>query len=92
MKLHEENPLAASSLNKLLKVLAQVLDAAVEDGYLETNPARGKSVRVKEARPRRTWLEPDEVRCLLDAAGTHRALLATMILAGLRVSEACGLR
>lgn len=34
----------------------------------------------------------DEARALLGAAGEHRALLATMMLAGLRVSEACALR
>ena len=33
-----------------------------------------------------------EVRGLLDAAGDDRALLATMVLGGLRVSELCALR
>jgi integrase len=32
------------------------------------------------------------VQTLLAAAATHRALLATMIFAGLRVGELCGLR
>lgn len=48
--------------------------------------------RLKAAKPRRTWLELDEVRSLLSAAGTHRALLATMILSGLRIGELCALR
>ena len=34
----------------------------------------------------------DELQALLAAAGNNRALLATMALAGLRVSEACALR
>jgi integrase len=34
----------------------------------------------------------EEVRALLDAAGTRRALLATMILGGLRVGEVIALR
>jgi integrase len=34
----------------------------------------------------------DEVRAILDAAGEHRALLATMLLGGLRVGELCALR
>ena len=37
-------------------------------------------------------MEPDEVAALLDTAGENRALLATMILAGLRVGELCSLR
>jgi integrase len=63
-----------------------------ELGYTDTNPARGRKRRLKAAKPRRTWLEVDELRALLDAAGGHRALIATMALGGLRVSEACQLR
>jgi integrase len=81
-----------ASPNKTLKVLAQVLDDAIEYGYIETNPARGRKRRLKAAKPRRTWLEVDEVRALLEAAGDSRALLATMILGGLRVGELCSLR
>ncbi len=87
-----ERPLSNGSINKTIAVLARVLDQAAEYGWIESNPARGKRRRLKAEKPRRTWLELDEVRALLDAAGEHRPLLATMILAGLRVSEACGLR
>jgi integrase len=87
-----DRPLSNSSINKTLKVFAQVLDDAVEYGHLESNPARGRKRRLKAAKPRRTWLELDEVRALLDAGGKSRALLATMILAGLRVGELCSLR
>jgi integrase len=85
-------PLNNASINKCLKVLAQVLDDAVEFDYIETNVARGKRRRLKAGQPKRTWLELVEVRALLDAAGVHRALLATMTLAGLRVGELCQLR
>jgi integrase len=84
--------LSNGSINKTLKVLAQVLDDAVEYGYLESNPARGRKRRLKASKPRRTWLELDEVRALLEAANGDRALLATMILAGLRVGELTSLR
>lgn len=84
--------LAASSINKTLKVLAQVLDDAVEDGFLDENPARGKRRRLKAPKPRRTWLEADDVALLIEAAGEHRAPIATMVLGGLRVSEMTGLR
>ena len=85
-------PLGNASINKTLKTLAQVLDDAIEFGYLDSNPARGKRRRLKTTRPRRTWLEIHEVQAVLAEAGDHRALLATMILAGLRVGELCALR
>jgi integrase len=85
-------PLSNASVNKTLKTLAQVLDDAVEFEWLGSNPARGKRRRLKASRPRRTWLELHEVQALLAGGGKHRALLATMILAGLRVGELSALR
>jgi integrase len=85
-------PLSNTSINRTLRVLAQVLDDAIEYGHINVNPARGRKRRLKASRPRRIWLELDEVRSPLDAAGRHRALIATLILAGLRVSELCELR
>lgn len=84
--------LSNASINKTLRVLAQILDEAVEEGWVEQNVARGKRRRLKADRPRRTWLELHEVQALLAAAGKYRALIATMILAGLRVGELCSLR
>ena len=74
-------------------MLAQVLDVAAEHGWVTVaNPARGKRRRLRSERPRRTWLELHELRALLDAAGDHRALLATMAMGGLRVGELVELR
>jgi integrase len=87
-----ERPLSNASVNKTLAVFAMVLDQAVEYRWITTNPARGKRRRLKAEKPRRTWLELDELRDLLDSAANHRALLACMALAGLRVSELCALR
>lgn len=84
--------LGNEAINRTLKTLAMVLDDAIDFGYVETNAARGRKRRLTASKPRRTWLEVDELRVLLDAAEDHRALLATMALAGLRVSEACALR
>jgi integrase len=86
-----ERGLSNGSINKTIAILGAVLDAAVEYGHVASNPARGKRRRLKAAKPRRTWLELDEVRALLAAAGEHRALLATMTLAGLRVGEVVAL-
>lgn len=71
---------------------AQVLDDAIEFGYVEANAARGKRRRLKASKPKRTWLELQEVQALLSAAGKHRALIAAMVLAGLRVGELTALR
>lgn len=83
--------LSNRTLNGTLRVLAQILDVAVRDGLLASNPARDRSTRAKAGRPARTWLEISQLRALLDAAGDHRALLGVMGLAGLRVSEATAL-
>jgi len=76
----------------------------VEYGHLTANPARGRRRRAKAERPRRTWLEPDQVAPLLQAAGEldaearsddlrhRRALLSTLVLAGLRIGELIDLR
>ena len=81
------------SINATIQVLGSVLDSAIEHGYIVgANPARGKRRRLRADKPRRTWLEIHELRALLDASGDHRALIATMALAGLRVGEVTGLR
>jgi integrase len=97
-KLHARG-LSPRSVNMALDVLAQVLDDAVEYGLLDANPARGRRRRMKVAKSRRTFLEQDQVVDLLDVAGEwerelpahqqygRRALLATLCLAGPRISE-----
>jgi integrase len=61
-------PLGPASLRKLMDGLGAIFDDAVEDGHVERNPARGKRMRVHVPKPRRTFLEMDELACLLDAA------------------------
>lgn len=91
--------LSPRSVNMVLDLLAQVLDDAVEYGFLDANPARGRRRRMKVAKSSRTFLEPDMVVDLLDAAGDwerelpehqrygRRAFLATLCLSGPRISE-----
>lgn len=97
-------PLSNGSINKTIRLLAVVLEQAVEYGYLERNPARGRKRLLKEDKPTRSYLQPDQVAALLSAAGKidadaregdtrrRRPLLATLTLAGLRISEALDLR
>jgi integrase len=92
--------LSPSSVNMVLGVLGQALDLAVDHGLLVANPSRGSGCKAKAAKPRRTFLEADMVRDLLDAAGEweadvpahqrygRRALLALLCLAGPRIGEA----
>lgn len=61
-------PLAPTSIKKLIDLLAMVLGNAVEDGLIPANPARGRRMRIEVPRPRRPFLELDELADLLDAA------------------------
>jgi integrase len=98
--------LSATSINKTITRLAQILEVAVERELIARNPARGKRRRLKERKPQRTWLDRvEQITALLDAAGEldaearvdrralpRRVLLMTLALAGLRIGEALALR
>jgi integrase len=100
-----EAKLSASSINKTITRLAQILELAVEYGYLDRNPAAGRRRHLKVDRPQRSYLDTsDQIAALLDAAGTidrqtrsdrpvaRRAMLATLVFAGLRIGELLALR
>src|SRR5829696_2192366 len=57
------------------RLLAQILEAAVDYGYLDRNPASGRRRRLKTDAPRRYFLDAEQVRALLDAAGTGHSSL-----------------
>ena len=88
-----EGKLGAAQVNKTLKVVAQIMDLALEYEVIDrANPARGRRRRVKVTPPKRTWVEPEQVPSLIDGASScMRPVIATLIGAGLRVSEACAL-
>ncbi len=70
-------PLGLSSLKKLITTLAAILDEAIEDEKIERNPARGRRMQISVAKPRRTFLEADELAILTDAAAIQdRPLVA----------------
>jgi integrase len=98
-----EGRLSPSSINKMLTTLAAILEVAVEYGYIDRNPARGRRRRLRTARPRRTYLDQaDHIAALLAAGGRldtegrsypwRRALLATLVFSGVRIGEALDLR
>jgi integrase len=88
-----ERPLSNRTINKTLTRLGQILDTAVRYDLIDYNPVKTKVEKLKEAEPKRTRLTGEQVQALLRAAGPHRTLLATAIMAGgLRISELTNLR
>lgn len=98
--------LCASTINKTLTRLAQILEDAVEYEHISRNPAKGRRRRLKAPRNTRTYLDRAEhITALLDAADeldklarvdrrhiARRAIVATLVFGGLRISELCDLR
>lgn len=96
--------LSANSVNKTLTALAAILEMAVEYELIDRNPAKGRRRRLAATRPNRPWLDrAEQIIALLDGAGRldreaqlrpgqRRALLATLVFAGLRLGEALSLR
>ncbi|GEM_PF-3094896 len=79
--------------NMALARLKTIFRLAEEEGLIADNPAR----LVRSLREPRAAIDPftrQETQSLIDAAapGTERAFLTTLLLAGLRPSEALGLR
>ena len=101
-------PLSNTSINAMITLLGQILQQAVDYELIARNPVRvgGRSARfLKRTRPKRTFLEVDELHALMDAAGElerearadfkglgRRAMVATLGLAGLRISELVDLK
>lgn len=69
-------PLSPGSIRKTIDALAGILEDAVEDGYIEHNHARGKRMRVHVPKPKRTFLEIDELAALIDAASEQDIALS----------------
>ena len=87
-----EGKLAPAQVNKTLKRLSQILEVAEEYGHIPRNPARGRRRRVKAPAPQRTWVEPEQLLSLIEAADDHlRPQLATLAGAGPRPDEAVSL-
>jgi integrase len=102
-----ERPLSATSINKTITRLGQILEVAVERELIDRNPAKigGKRRKLKTTKPDRVYLDrAEQIEALLAAAGNmdrdaktngrieRRALLATLTFAGLRISEAIDLQ
>ena len=96
--------MGATSINKTLSTLAAILEVACEYGHIDRNVAQGRRRRLPSVTPPRSSLDRAEhITALLDAAaeldakalvrhGQRRALLSTLVFAGLRIGEALTLR
>ncbi|MBG0717244.1 site-specific integrase [Microbacterium sp. 2C] len=74
-------------------VLASILDDAVYDGRISTNPARkGKITLPRKTKRRHGYLTHDEVHRLADASGQYRLLVLVLAYTGIRWGEATALR
>jgi integrase len=98
--------LSPRSTNMQVILLAAILEDGVERGLIASNPARGRRRRAKERAPLRLYLEnAGQIEALLNAAGEldaeatnhrrhvqRRAMLATLVFSGVRISELFELR
>ena len=72
-------------------VLARILDDAVKDRMMASNPARG--VKLPKRPPRRNvYLTADQLDKLADESGLYRSLIFLLGVGGLRWGEAAALR
>ena len=80
-----------STVARAVTILASIIDDAVLDQRVSTNPARGVSLP-PVSRPAHTYLTHDEVRRFAEAAGGVReVIIYTLAYTGLRWGELAGL-
>jgi integrase len=98
-----QGTLSPTTINKTITRLGQILDVADERELVKRNPVRvnPRNRKLKASRPAPVWLDrASQVTALLDAAGEldqrarrdrqhipRRAILATLVFAGLRFGE-----
>lgn len=102
-----ERRLSASSINKTLTRLGQILDVAEERELIARNPmsVNRRRRKLRASAPQRTYIDQAiHIETLLQAAGQldrearedrptpRRAILCTLTLAGLRIGEMTALR
>jgi len=84
---------SSSTVHGIHTTLAKVLQAAVEQGYLETNPARAIQIGEREPKRERKLLSPAQVQTLLEnLAEPCRTVVLTAVLTGMRIGEILALR
>lgn len=80
-----------TTVHRAYGVLAAILDVAVKDRRITSNPSRGVSLPRKTKRSH-TYLTREQVEALALAAGDRGPLVLVLAYCGLRWGEATGLR
>ena len=100
--LADERGLQASTIDSVHTVLHQVLDMAVDDDYIRSNPSDGVLKELKQSHAfkseKRRGLTKPEQELLLNYLQTHQTyhhwypIFTVMLGTGLRIGEVAGLR
>jgi integrase len=84
---------ARPTIRGVRATLSTVLQAAIERGYLDKNPAHGIRIRDMAAKVQRRFYTPEQVRLLLPELGEPcRMIVQLAALTGLRIGEILALR
>lgn len=84
-------PRSATTVLRAYGVLASILDTAVMDRRIPSNPARGVNLP-RKLKGKHTYLSHAQVDLLADNAKKHRTLVLFLAYTGLRWGEATALR
>ena len=80
--------LKSSTVRRIKIVLSNILNMAIEDGLVETNPVTTTRLPA-DAEPEKTALTLRECKLLIDRTPTYLKPTVLMMLCGLRIGEAC---
>lgn len=94
--LNERSDMAAKSLSNILSFLATILEAAVEDGYLNRNPAKSKrlvipSTKVTVREPLSNANFTDIIRSINSLQKRDQLFVSLLLFTGIRRNELIGL-
>ncbi|MBO1739808.1 tyrosine-type recombinase/integrase [Leifsonia sp. TF02-11] len=86
-----KKPKSPTIVRRSHDILAGILDTAVRDHLIPSNPARGVKLPRRKSREH-VYLTNEQVAGLLVACGEHAPIVATLAYTGLRWGEASALR
>ena len=93
---NDRSHMAQASVKQMARILHQIFEMAIEDGYMTFNPTKSKRLFIKGTTHKREALTGEEVRSLMSdlylLEGDDRLLLAVLLYTGMRRGEAIGLR
>ena len=81
----------AVMVRRMANILAQVLDIALKDGTIRSNPARGLDLPAKP-KPKQVYLTAEQLACLAKEAKHNGPIVWVLGTVGLRWGELAGLR